>query len=115
VPKREVKEEYQTPAPQRRRASGGGISIREPVPQQRATHGSAALLVPKPEVKEVEDEMTTPTTRLDSTWRSWRRLTTTPHGRASWRTLSPRPSANSGRPLMDLTRSDDEAGPNGFE
>jgi hypothetical protein len=46
VPKREVKEEYQTTAPLRRRVNGGGISIR-----------CAALLIPKPEVKEEQDEM----------------------------------------------------------
>jgi hypothetical protein len=52
-----VREEYQTSAPQCKRASGG-ISIRESVPQQRATRGPTGLLASKPKVEEEEDEMT---------------------------------------------------------
>jgi hypothetical protein len=51
VPKREVKEEYETPTQQRRRVSGGGIGIHEP-----DARSSAGLLVGKLEVKEEEDE-----------------------------------------------------------
>ena len=55
VPKREVKEEYATPAPSRRRT--GGISIREPTRQERRrTATGGGLLVPKPEVKEEVDD-----------------------------------------------------------
>jgi hypothetical protein len=53
LPKREVKEEYETPAPQRTRGSGIAISIYEPTP--RASRGSAVLVIPKPDVKEEED------------------------------------------------------------
>jgi hypothetical protein len=57
VPKREVKE-YTTPPPNRRRGSDEGITIREPAWQQqrRVGSGDMTLMVPKPEVKEEEDD-----------------------------------------------------------
>ena len=54
VPKHEVKEEYATPVPSRRRASG--ITIRKPTWQERRTASGGDLLVPKPEVKEEVDD-----------------------------------------------------------
>jgi hypothetical protein len=58
VPKREVKEEYETLTPWHKRGSSGvGITIRKPVPRQQR----ADRLCPKPEVKEEEnDEVAVP-------------------------------------------------------
>jgi hypothetical protein len=119
MPKPKVKEEYHTSVPQCMCASGSGISILKP-----ATYGRAALLVPKSEMKEEEDDMASllrqrcvvaSSDDSDNTLAPAFMSSLNDHNvwEGNIEDMITLPIRDNGMPLVDITRNDDDAGSSG--